>query len=169
MVSNKGALALPVAGGVSSSASLTGAFTMGLLDLLGIPLSLDQIALSDFGEYYLGKRAGAADKVAQLNARRGEIVIVGSLPEKCLGRLAFPPQVAVILAKCPVPRLTTAAGHIWLQKQLSDTFTSTDISIVLEWAKSVMIRSVRCPPTYKHDSLDRRATLSQSICNGPTT
>lgn len=88
-------LALPTTGGVSSSASLTGvcvrhfakathstnricahtpgAVVLSLNHMLRLDLSLDQLSQSDYGEYYLGKSAGAADKLAQLNAYRGQV------------------------------------------------------------------------------------------------
>jgi hypothetical protein len=39
---------------MSSSAALTGAFSMGLSSLFDLHLTLPQLAEVDFGEYYLG-------------------------------------------------------------------------------------------------------------------
>jgi uncharacterized membrane protein AbrB (regulator of aidB expression) len=58
--------------GVSSSAALTGAFSMSLNEVLGMGLDLSHLSQVDFGEYFLGKSAGAADKMAQLSAKRSE-------------------------------------------------------------------------------------------------
>lgn len=138
LVSSQGALALPASGGVSSSASLTGAFSVVLADVLGLELSLDQLAQSDYGEYYLGKMAGAADKMAQLNARRGQVVVINSLPEKCLHRLDFPPQVVVLLADSPTPRLTTTAGRRWLASNAPPGYREEDVSAISAWATHTM-------------------------------
>lgn len=62
-------------GGLSSSASLTGAFLILVLELLGIreKISLEELANTDFGEHLLNKTNGAADKMAQLCSREGEV------------------------------------------------------------------------------------------------
>ncbi len=83
VVGSVGKLGLPSSGGVSSSAALTGAFSMGLATLLGMfggqrpavadtagaetaavesaasrSLSLNRLAQVDYGEYFLGKVYG---------------------------------------------------------------------------------------------------------------
>jgi galactokinase len=136
-VSASGLLRLPSNGGMSSSAALTGAFALALNALCNLQLSLPELAQSDFGEYFLGtnlisslrcqlqstcpsfelflshatgKMAGAADKMAQLNAARDEVVFIGSFPECVLGRMRFPTsRVAVVMADCPTPRLSMRA------------------------------------------------------------
>lgn len=136
LVSNEGPYALPASGGLSSSAALTGAFIMCLFDLLGLQISLDQLAQSDFGEYYLGKYAGAADKMAQLYASRGKVVVVGSLPERLLSTLVFPESVVLMSAECPTPRLTTARGELFLQA----TTPPEQFERVKSWAQSILHR-----------------------------
>jgi galactokinase len=135
LVSSQGPLGLLALGGSSSSAALTGAFTLGLMDLLGLEFTKDQLAQSDYGEYYLGKLAGAADKMAQLNAERGQVVVVGSRPERCIRTLHFPKAVVVMLADCPTPRLTTKKGDEWLATHYPETKEH-----VRSWAQATMKR-----------------------------
>jgi len=105
------------------------------MDLLGLVFTKDQLAQSDYGEYYLGKLAGAADKMAQLNAEKGKVVVVGSRPERCIRTLQFPKQVVVMLADCPTPRLTTKKGDEWLNLHYPQTKEH-----VRTWAHATMKR-----------------------------
>jgi len=144
LVSSIGGFKLPASGGVSSSAALTGAFSMCLGAVLGIGLERSDLSQVDFGEYFLGKSAGAADKMAQLSAKRGEIVVVGSFPERLISRMSFPTRaVTVLLAECPTPRLTTADGIKWLQSRYGE---GEHFKQAKAWATSIMSRF--CSVTY---------------------
>ena len=72
-------------------------------------------------EYFLGKQAGAADKMAQLNSSLDSLVVLGSLPERVMRRITWPTNVVtVILAECQTPRLTLVAAAIpYLQVTLA--------------------------------------------------
>jgi hypothetical protein len=70
------------AGGVSSSSSLTGAVTSCVRALSAVRMQLHELTSVDLGEYLLGKMAGSADKTAQMMARRGQLSVVGSLPDR---------------------------------------------------------------------------------------
>jgi|GEM_PF-749725 len=126
---------LPPTGGMSSSSALTGVFSVGINALFRIGLSLEQLAEVDFGEYLVGKSAGAADKTAQLTAKRGEVVVVGSFPERALGTVRFPKGLTVLMAESPIPRLVTSAGQKWLEK----TYPHADDSAsILSWARGTL-------------------------------
>lgn len=137
VISSQGELALSAAGGQSSSAALTGGLMVCLNEMFQWNLSLDQLAQTDYGEYFLGKMAGCADKMAQLNAHRNKVSVIQAVPEKLLKQIVFPSQIKVMLADCPTPRLTTQRGSKWLKNMFQDTDHSTRIS---NWATAVMFR-----------------------------
>lgn len=110
-VSSAGRLQLSHAGGISSSAALTGAVSLALCQLFPqtrpIARRLDLLAQVDYGEYFLGKMAGAADKMAQLYAQKHSITVISSLPESLRRTVHFPEQLLTLLVcTSPVPRLT---------------------------------------------------------------
>jgi hypothetical protein len=142
LISSIGRYQLPASGGVSSSAALTGAFSMSLNAIHTIGLTMSHLSQVDFGEYYLGKSAGAADKMAQLSSLRSQIVVVGSVPERLIARMNFPTHaITLLLAECPVPRLTTAEGIKYLQTKYPAHATQA-----VTWASSIMKRF--CSLTY---------------------
>lgn len=130
-VASVGELKLPDSGGMSSSSALTGAFSVGINALFGMGLTLEQLAEVDFGEYYVGKTAGAADKTAQLYAQRDQVVVVGSLPERFLGTVGFPQGLAVLMAEGP-PRLVTPEGRAFLIDR--EGFSPEMADRVVAWA-----------------------------------
>ena len=138
-VSSPGALCLPHTGGVSSSAALTGAVSMALSHLLfpSAPLSRSALAAVDYGEYFLGKFAGCADKMAQLFAQSSTVTVIGSKPERFLSSLRFPAALSLLIAENDMPRLTLPAGREWLRAQGLDEGRAEE---ALTWAKSVMVR-----------------------------
>ena len=138
-ICSPGPLSLPHTGGVSSSAALTGAISMSLSHLLfpTSPLPLSLLASVDYAEYYLGKFAGCADKMAQLHAQRGTVTVIGSKPERLLTSLSFPPSLALLIAENNMPRLTLPEGGEWLRGQGMD---EGRVQEVLTWARSVMVR-----------------------------
>ena len=139
-ISSAGALSLPHTGGVSSSAALTGALSMSLSHLLlpASPLPLSALASVDYGEYYLGKFAGCADKMAQLFARREALSIIGSKPERFLSSLRFPSgALSLLVAESDMPRLTLPQASDWLRAQRLD---ERRVAEVVRHAQSVMVR-----------------------------
>ena len=140
LVSSAGALALPHTGGVSSSAALTGAVSLSLSQLLfpSSPLSLSCLASVDYGEYYLGKFAGCADKMSQLFAQAGRLSVIGSRPERLLSSLSFPSsRLSLLIAESDMPRLTLPPAERWLREQGMD---EQQAAAVLAHARSVMVR-----------------------------
>ena len=139
-ISSTGALSLPHTGGVSSSAALTGAMSMSLSHLLlpNDPLPLSALASVDYGEYYLGKFAGCADKMAQLFARRQALSVIGSKPERFLSSLRFPTAaLSLLVAESDMPRLTLPQASEWLRRQQLD---NERVAEVVKHAQSVMVR-----------------------------
>ena len=138
-VCSPGRLSLPHTGGVSSSAALTGAVSMSLSHLLfpSSPLPLSLLASVDYGEYYLGKFAGCADKMAQLYAQRGTVTVIGSKPERWMGGLRFPAGLGLLIAEGAMPRLTLPEGGEWL---MGEGLEEERVQEVLTWARSVMVR-----------------------------
>ena len=139
-ISSAGTLSLPHTGGVSSSAALTGAVSMSLSHLLlpTSPLPLSSLASVDYGEYYLGKFAGCADKMAQLFARRQALSIIGSKPERFLSSLRFPTSVlSLLVAESDMPRLTLPQASEWLSRQQLRDERAAE---VVKHAQSVMVR-----------------------------
>jgi galactokinase len=134
-----GAAALSHSGGVSSSAALTGAVTSCVRALTDVPMTLGELTSVDLGEYLLGKMAGSADKTAQMMARRGRLCVVGSLPDRFLASVELPADVAVLMADCDVPRLTTAAGSAYLARVYGDDRARR--SAVATWASTTMSRN----------------------------
>ncbi|EFA85107.1 hypothetical protein PPL_02104 [Heterostelium album PN500] len=139
MFSADGSLGLSWTGGVSSSSALTGAFSISLNRLLGWNLSLEQLADIDFGEYYLGKNAGSSDKTSQLFSRKGQISVIGSIPERFIKCLKFPSEIVVLMAESPIPRLSTQKSKQWLDQQIAigsvKGCTTEQVSV---WANSIM-------------------------------
>ena len=150
------ALGLPSTGGVSSSAALTGAVSMGLQAALGARWPRPSHAAVDMAEYLLGKTAGAADKTAQLFAARNSAVVVGSFPEQYLRSVSIPAEhVAVFMVQTDTPRITTTAGQQWLQQQLG----SQRAAAVHAWGEAVM---QSCGATaYELACSDIQAALAQ--------
>lgn len=144
VASSTGLCALPTAGGVSSSAALTGSFVTALDHLLTLHITKNELAMTDYGEYFLGKHSGAADKTAQLHAKRGEFVAVGSLPVKCLRQNAkntFPSQhLVVLLANCPTPRLSGGNAKQWLKNESGLNYNEDECELVYNWGHSIMQR-----------------------------
>ena len=139
-ISSSGALSLPHTGGVSSSAALTGALSMSLSHLLlpSSPLPLSALASVDYGEYYLGKFAGCADKMAQLYARRQALSVIGSKPEHFLSSLRFPTSaLSLLVAESDMPRLTLPQASEWLRQQQLD---DERVAEVVKHAQCVMVR-----------------------------
>ena len=139
-ITSPGVLPLPHTGGVSSSAALTGALSMSLSHLLlpNNPLPLSALASVDYGEYYLGKFAGCADKMAQLFARRGALSVIGSKPERFLSSLRFPTAVlSLLVAESDMPRLTLPQASEWLRGQRLD---EERVAEVVKHAQCVMVR-----------------------------
>ena len=139
-ISSSGALSLPHTGGVSSSAALTGALSMAVSHLLlpTTPLPLSSLASVDYGEYYLGKFAGCADKMAQLFARRQALSVIGSKPERFLSSLRFPTAaLSLLVAESDMPRLTLPQANEWLRRQQLD---DERVAEVVTHAQSVMVR-----------------------------
>ena len=138
-VTSPGAYSLPHTGGVSSSAALTGAVSMALSHLLSPaePWTRETLASVDYGEYYLGKFAGCADKMAQLFAQRSTVTVIQSKPERFLSSLHFPHALALLIAESDMPRLTVPAGRTWLQAQ---GLPAPHVDTVVTWARAVMVR-----------------------------
>ncbi|GAM28533.1 hypothetical protein SAMD00019534_117090 [Acytostelium subglobosum LB1] len=139
--SANGELGLPHSGGVSSSSALTGAFALSLDKMFNWKLSLEQLAEMDFGEYYLGKAAGASDKTAQLFAKKGQISVVGSFPERFIKTLHFPKEIVVMMAESPIPRLSTQSARSWIIDRIADGYikgSTTTADQVTQWAHSIM-------------------------------
>eukprot|EP00727_Mastigamoeba_balamuthi_P013414 m51a1_g8696 hypothetical protein (564) ;mRNA; f:54762-56789 len=134
LIASAGALRLPTSGGLSSSAALTSALALCVNECYGLGLGLSELALVDFGEYYLGKKAGAADKAAQLFAVRGKVVVVGSYPEVALGTVAFPAGLRVLMAQTGIPRLSTADGLAYLAQRHPAPLPE----LAHAWARSTM-------------------------------
>eukprot|EP01133_Synstelium_polycarpum_P013849 gene13849-16329_t len=137
--SANGQLGLPSTGGVSSSSALTGAFSLAFNSLLDWDLTFEQLASLDFGEYYLGKTGGASDKTAQLFAKKGQISVIGSFPERFIKTLAFPTDIVILMAESPIPRLSTQKGRVWLKKKVEEGYIINNTSeAVWKWAHSIM-------------------------------
>jgi len=134
LLSNSGPLGLSPGGGFSSSGALTGAFSLCLDHLYRLHLSRDHLCLVDYGEFFLGKQAGAADKTAQLHASLGSVIAVGSHPECFLKAVEFPRSLSVMTVIGPIPRLTTTKGVAWLKAN----FAADHAAAALEWAEDVM-------------------------------
>lgn len=133
-----GDLALSYTGGVSSSSSLTGAVTSCVRALSAVRMQLHELTSVDLGEYLLGKMAGSADKTAQMMARRGQLSVVGSLPDRFLTSMELPSSLAVLMAECDIPRLTTTAGAAYLAKRHAGDEAGR--LAVEQWAQ----RTMRC-------------------------
>ncbi len=129
------ALDLPSTGGVSSSAALTGAISMGIQSIFGFTWPRVSHAAVDMAEYLLGKTAGAADKTAQLFAAQGRAVVVSSFPEKFLRTVSIPAtHIRVFMVDTDIPRVTTTAGRAALLTHLSPE----DAAAVCRWGTGVM-------------------------------
>ncbi len=133
-----GRLALPFTGGMSSSSSLTGAFAVALNALFDLRLTREQLAETDFGEYLVGKTAGAGDKTAQLFAQKGRVVVIGSFPERFLRTVEFPRSGLVVLMAEGPNRLTTPEGRQWLIER--DELPPAQADRIVEWAHLTMRR-----------------------------
>ena len=142
-VSSSGLLSLPHTGGVSSSAALTGAISFVVSRLLvapmSSPLTLDSHAAVDYGEYYLEKFAGAADKMAQLYAQRHRVTVIGSLPERLISSIQFPTEhIRLIIADNDIPRLTITHAENWLLN--TRKYSCNHVDHVLKHSRNVMAR-----------------------------
>lgn len=71
--------------------------------------------MTDYGEYFLGKTAGSADKTAILHSKRGKVVVLGSFPSRVICTVDFPKTISVFIAQSNIPRLTTSDGIAWLE------------------------------------------------------
>ena len=69
-VGSIGARQLSAAGGVSSSAALTGAVSSAVRALTRIAVPLDDLTSVDLGEFLLGKMAGKSNLFTHLNSNR---------------------------------------------------------------------------------------------------
>ena len=140
-VSSAGRLQLSHAGGISSSAALTGAVSLALCQLFPetrpIARRLDLLAQVDYGEYLLGKMAGAADKMAQLYAQKHSITVISSLPESLRRTVHFPEQLLTLLVcTSPIPRLTMQClSRPFLAAR---GYSSQHANLVLAYADEVM-------------------------------
>jgi len=143
-VTSPGLLHLSHSGGLSSSAALTGALSLALVSLfpstsyLGLRSHRHVLATVDFGEYFLSKFAGAADKMAQLFAVKTHLTVIQSFPESFRRTLPFPnDRIKLLMAHAPIPRLTLRAHS---ESFLADTrgYSPIHCQRILTWAGEVM-------------------------------
>ncbi|KAH3744195.1 hypothetical protein Pelo_14400 [Pelomyxa schiedti] len=134
--SSSGSLALHWCVGMASSSALTTALSVGINALLDLGLTLQQLSQVDFGEYYLGKKAGAADKAAQLFAQEGQVAVIGSFPEEFLRTVALPNSLTVFMANTNIPRLSTSEALPWLCQHMC--IPRETATLIQEWAKRTM-------------------------------
>jgi hypothetical protein len=83
-------------------------------------------------------------------ARLGQVVMIGSLPQKFISSTDFASLdhlITAFVAISPTPRLTTSAGREWLNSlspsyasHPASSFTTTSPSLGFEWATSIMAR-----------------------------
>ena len=134
--SSSGRLTLQSRVGSSSSSALTSAFVLGLNGLFQLGLDRAQMSETDFGEFYLGKTAGCADKTTILNSVERRLVLVASLPERFERAIELAQSVVVIMANSNIPRLNSVHARDYLSK----TFDDGRVEAVMKWAGSVMRR-----------------------------
>jgi hypothetical protein len=91
---------------------------------------------TDLGEFFLGKMAGCADKTTILNAVKGQIVMVSSIPERFVKSLSLPDSIVVIMANSNIPRLNSPSGRHFLSK----SYSNETVDSISNWANSVMRR-----------------------------
>ena len=91
---------------------------------------------TDFGEFYLGKTAGCADKTTILNSVERRLVLVASLPERFERAIELAQSVVVIMANSNIPRLNSVHARDYLSKR----FDEGRVEAVMKWAGSVMRR-----------------------------
>lgn len=140
--SSDGLLKLPISGGVSSSSALTGACILCLNSLFHWNLTKEQMANTDFAEYFLGKLGGASDKTTQLFSKKGKISIIGSIPERFIKSLKFPNEkIVIVVAQSHIPRLTTPQGREWIVDQIegtNKTIHNNSVDVIYHWAHQIM-------------------------------
>ncbi|EGC35733.1 hypothetical protein DICPUDRAFT_47540 [Dictyostelium purpureum] len=137
--SNKGMLGLGYTGGVSSSSALTGAVILALNYLFDWNLTKEQMASTDYAEYFMGKSGGASDKTAQLFSKKGKISIIGSIPERFIKSIKFPDEILVIMAESSIPRLTSLAGRRWIADNIENKFIKNNsVDMIFHWANQIM-------------------------------
>ncbi|KAN0032953.1 hypothetical protein ACTFIV_006895 [Dictyostelium citrinum] len=140
--SSGGLLKLPTSGGVSSSSALTGACILCLDSLFHWNLTKEQMANTDFAEYFLGKLGGASDKTTQLFSKKGKISIIGSIPERFIKSLKFPNEkIVIVVAQSHIPRLTTSLGREWIVDQIegtNKTIHNNSVDVIYHWAHQIM-------------------------------
>eukprot|EP01132_Coremiostelium_polycephalum_P009325 gene9325-11432_t len=138
--SNNGLLGLPFSGGLSSSSALTTSAILLLNSLFNWNLTLEEMAQTDFAEYYLGKSGGASDKTTQLFSKKGKISVIGSIPERFIKELTFPnDKIVLLMAESGIPRLNSQLGAKWVEKQIIEgNIKNNSVEKVVEWASSIM-------------------------------
>jgi hypothetical protein len=149
-VSSPGRLQLSHAGGISSSAALTGAISLALVSLfsdktgwMARKRKLDVLASVDYGEYFLGKMAGAADKMAQLYAQKGCVTVISSLPESLRRTVQFPEALlSLLVVSAPVPRLTLPLSRSFLSVERG--YVPEHVARAQAWAEETMASFGSC-------------------------
>jgi len=138
-ISNQGLLGLSSKGGLSSSSALTGAFSISLNSLFKWNLTLNQIASIDYGEYFLGKSAGASDLTTQLISKKSKISVIGSIPEVLLKTIKFPSDIVVLTAESDTPRLSTERGKEWITTKIKEGYIKNNTTEeIIQWAFNIM-------------------------------
>ena len=100
--------------GASSSSALTSAFVLGLNKIFEIGLGNLELSETDIGEFYLGKTAGCADKATILNAEKGKLIAISSIPDRFIQSLTLPQQIVVMMVNSNIPRLNSLNGKKYL-------------------------------------------------------
>ena len=129
--------------GSSSSSALTSAFVLGLNQIFELGLCNIELSQTDYGEFYLGKTAGCADKTTILNAIKGEIVFVSSIPERFITSLRLPESIVIIMANSNIPRLNSPNGRKYLSQLKENNsnhalYTNEKIQSIIDWSNRVM-------------------------------
>ncbi len=130
--------------GSSSSAALTLSFVLGLNKIFKMGLNKLELSETDFGEYYLGKTAGCADKTTLLNAKKGKLIAQSSIPDRFIQYFSLPKQIIVIMANSNIPRMNSLNGRKYLSS-LKDSvgqclYSTEKIDSIINWFNGIMRR-----------------------------
>ena len=130
--------------GSSSSAALTSSFVLGLNKIFEMGLNRLELSETDFGEYYLGKTAGCADKTTILNAKKGKLIAQSSIPDRFIQSLSLPKQLVVIMANSNIPRMNSLNGRKYLSNLKDSTgqnlYSTEKIDSIINWFNGIMRR-----------------------------
>eukprot|EP00462_Mataza_sp_D1_P006878 CAMPEP_0175125898 /NCGR_PEP_ID=MMETSP0087-20121206/3556_1 /TAXON_ID=136419 /ORGANISM="Unknown Unknown, Strain D1" /LENGTH=368 /DNA_ID=CAMNT_0016407755 /DNA_START=255 /DNA_END=1358 /DNA_ORIENTATION=+ len=108
---------IPTAGGLSSSSSLVVSLIMAVNTLFDLGLGKDDVVKLGVCEHYNGTKGGTNDHAAIVHGKAGQMLLMGSLPDRVVQRAEMASSVSIFLAESNVKRSQAPSVSAKLQRE----------------------------------------------------